>query len=65
MTLKTKGKYLPTVNCLIGNEEMSGEELADNVVAVLDALGKKVSDTNVRNAYVKATMGGSFKIEAR
>jgi large subunit ribosomal protein L1 len=65
ITLKTKGKYLPTVNCIIGNEELSAEELADNVMAVLEALNKKIADTNMRSVFVKTTMGKAFKLEAR
>lgn len=63
--LRTKGKYLPTVNCLVGNEEMTSDDLADNIVAVLEALNKKVADLNVKSVYVKTSMGKAFKIEAR
>jgi large subunit ribosomal protein L1 len=65
IALRTKGKYLPTLNCLVGNEGMTPDQLADNVVTVLEALTKKVADPNVRSAFVKATMGKAFKIEAR
>ncbi len=60
--LKTKGNYLPVLHCIVGNEEMSIEEIAENVLAVLDALKTKVSEKQIKSIYVKATMGPSFKV---
>ncbi|MEM3400249.1 MAG: 50S ribosomal protein L1 [Candidatus Micrarchaeia archaeon] len=62
VVLKTKGKYLPVVHCLIGSENMSVEQLADNLEAVLDAVKKAVGEGKIRSAYVKLTMGKPHRV---
>jgi large subunit ribosomal protein L1 len=59
--LRSKGKYLPVLHCLIGNENMSVPEINDNASAVLDVLNKKYSETSISSVYVKLTMGKAFK----
>jgi len=68
--LKSKGKYLPVAQCLIGTENMSADDLAENAYAVYDALKSKVGgDFFIRSMYVKLSMGrpvkvGEVKVEA-
>ncbi len=61
-----KGKFMPVVQLLIGNEKNKDEELADNALAVYNAvmpvLEKK--QHSVKNAFVKLTMGPCVKIGA-
>jgi large subunit ribosomal protein L1 len=59
--LRSKGKYLPVLHCIIGNENMSVNELKENAYAVLDALRKKYGETSIASVYVKLTMGKAFK----
>jgi len=58
-----KGKYLPVVHAPIGTVEMSEDDLAENAMAVYNAVLKKIpSDQNIRSIYVKTTMGPSVKV---
>ncbi len=59
--LRSKGKYLPVLHCIIGNENMSKEEIIENASAVLEVLGKRYSETSISSVYVKLTMGKAFK----
>ncbi|MBI4399986.1 hypothetical protein HY570_04520 [Candidatus Micrarchaeota archaeon] len=60
--LKSKGKYLPVAQCLVGTEKMEVNDLADNVEAVVDAVKNKVGEQSIKSAYVKLTMGKPVKI---
>ncbi len=59
--LRSKGKYLPVLHCIIGNENMNKEEITENASAVLDVLRKKYGETTITSVYVKLTMGKAFK----
>ncbi len=60
--IRSKGKYLPTVNCLIGNEKMSADQIAENVDSVIDVLAKKVGKQNIKSIYVKLTMSKPVRL---
>ncbi|ASI14050.1 50S ribosomal protein L1p [Candidatus Mancarchaeum acidiphilum] len=60
--IRSKGKYLPTINCLIGNEKMSADQIAENVDSVVDALAKKVGKQNIKSIYVKLTMSKPVRL---
>lgn len=60
--IKSKGKYLPVVHCLVGTENMAAEELADNIEAVLDAVKAKTGEQRIKSVYVKLTMGKPHRI---
>ncbi len=61
VSIKTKGKYLPTVHVLIGRESMPPEHLLDNLQAVVEAIEKKIPEHQVASIYVKTTMGPAVK----
>jgi large subunit ribosomal protein L1 len=59
-----KGKYMPVVHASIGNEKMPLEQLAENILAVYNAIlptleGEK---NNIRSVFVKKTMGPAVQI---
>jgi large subunit ribosomal protein L1 len=60
--IKSKGKYLPVAHCLVGTENMSAEELADNIDAVLEAVKAKTGEQRIKSVHVKLTMGKPHKI---
>ncbi len=61
--LATRGKFLPTIHCFIGTEDMSVDELLENAEAVLDAIKTKVPEGNIKSIYFKLTMGKAAKLE--
>lgn len=60
--LQTKGKYLPTVQCFVGTEEMEAEELNENILEVFERVKTKISTGNIKSAFVKLTMGKPVRI---
>ncbi|MFA6049327.1 MAG: 50S ribosomal protein L1 [Candidatus Micrarchaeia archaeon] len=64
MNIKSKGKYLPCVHCIVGKESMPEEQIIENVTAVLDAIKRKVADPQIKSVYIKTTMGKPVKIAA-
>ena len=60
--IQTKGKYLPTVQALIGTEEMSVDKLLENAEAVLNEIKKKIPEGNIKSIYFKLTMGKPVKV---
>ncbi len=60
--IRSKGKYLPTVHCLVGTEKMPLGEIAANIDEVVNAVVKKVGKHNIRSVYVKLTMSEPLKL---
>ncbi len=60
--IQTKGKYLPTVHAMIGEETMKEDELVDNAEAVLNEIKKKVPEGNIKSIYFKLTMSKPVKM---
>ena len=60
--IRSKGKYLPTVHCMVGTEKMKPEELAANIDEVLASVLKKVGKEHMKSVYVKFTMGKPLKL---
>lgn len=64
-SVRIKLKDSPVIQCLVGNEEMEDEKIAENIETVLKVLEGKLPKgfNNVRKVYVKLTMGSPVKIE--
>jgi len=54
----------PYVHCIVGRESMSDEEVAQNIEAVVNALTRELKRGmgNIKNIYLKLTMGDSIKL---
>jgi large subunit ribosomal protein L1 len=63
INIKTKGKYLPVLHCIVGKENMTSDQIAENILAVMEGLKKKLSDTQIDSLYIKLTMGKPFKVK--
>jgi len=63
VSINTRDK--PSFKVLVGTENMSDEELAENIEAVLNTVSRKYEKGlyHVKNAYTKLTMGPSVPIE--
>ncbi|MCX8199900.1 MAG: 50S ribosomal protein L1 [Candidatus Micrarchaeota archaeon] len=62
VVLRSRGKYMPVINVPVGTEDMSPDDILENVTAVLDAVRGKVSDAGIKNVYLKLTMGVPKKV---
>jgi large subunit ribosomal protein L1 len=60
--LSMKGKALPTVQALIGHENQSIEQLYENANTILEAIKKKINQSNIKSIYFKLTMGKPVKV---
>ena len=60
--IRNKGKYLPTVHCVVGKEDMPIEKIAENIDRVLEDVIRKVGKQNVKSVYVKLTMSKPMKL---
>jgi large subunit ribosomal protein L1 len=65
VNLKTKGKNLPSVHCIVGKETMNPNELVENILAVLEAVEKVVPEPKIKSVFVKTTMGKAVKVGAQ
>jgi len=66
-TVKIDMKKAAVVQALIGSETMSDEDIADNALAILSVIERKYERglAQVKNVYVKTTMGKPVKVEVR
>jgi large subunit ribosomal protein L1 len=62
ISIRSRGKYLPTVHCIIGREDMDSALIADNVLAVLEAIEKKIPEQKMASMFIKTTMGKPVRI---
>ncbi len=59
-----KGKFMPVVQSRIGNEEMKDNELAENVLAIYNAVLAALpgKEQNIKSVFLKLSMGPPIKI---
>jgi large subunit ribosomal protein L1 len=54
--LRSRGKYLPTVHCMIATEDMTPKDIYENASEVVSAVSKKVGQNRIRSVYLKLSM---------
>ncbi|MCL4403309.1 MAG: hypothetical protein M1500_03930 [Candidatus Marsarchaeota archaeon] len=62
ITLRSKGKNLPTAHCSVGTESMPVDKIAANVDAVFNTVAKKVGKQNIKSMYIKMTMSKPLRL---
>lgn len=63
-TVVLRSRDKPLVHCIVGKEEMSDEDVAQNIEAVMTNLTRatKRGFANIRSVFLKLTMGESVKV---
>ncbi len=62
VVVKTGGKFLPTVHCPIGTEDMEPKKIFENMQEVLNNIIAKTGKNNIKSVYVKLTMSKPLKL---
>ncbi len=62
ITIKSKGRFLPTVHCVVGSEDMKPEEIFENIKEVINNISKKVSPNHLKSIYVKLSMSKPLRL---
>jgi large subunit ribosomal protein L1 len=60
--IRNKGKFLPTVHCVVGSEKMDARKTYDNIKEVVGSVTKKAGAHHIRSVYVKLTMSRPLKL---
>ncbi|AJF59996.1 MAG: hypothetical protein J4224_01395 [Candidatus Diapherotrites archaeon] len=62
-----KGKFMPLVHVTVGREKDEDRKVADNVIAVFNAVvqGLEKREQNIKSVYLKLSMGPPIKIGAK
>jgi large subunit ribosomal protein L1 len=59
-----KGKFMPVVHTVVGKEDMKDEEIVENMLVVYETVRESLPQKkqNIKNIYLKMTMGSPVKI---
>jgi len=59
-----KGKFMPLVQTVIGNEKMTDEQLSENGLTVVEAVVKELprKQQNLKSVFIKESMGPPIKL---
>jgi len=63
-TIKITAKTVPIIQCMVGTEASTAEDIIENVQEIFKQLESKLPNgkNNIKNAYLKLTMGKPVKI---
>lgn len=63
-TIRVRSKDRTTFHCMIGKEDMSHEDLAENINMILQRIESKLERgrMNIKSAYISSTMGVSVRV---
>ncbi len=62
IAIKNRGRFLPTVHCVVGSEKMEARKIYDNIKEVMTDVDKAVGSNRIRSVYVKLTMSKPLKL---
>lgn len=60
--IRNKGKYLPTVHCVVGTEQMPQEQISANIDETIGEFAKKPGKQNIRSVFIKLTMSKPVRL---
>ncbi|MBN2251604.1 MAG: 50S ribosomal protein L1 [Candidatus Altiarchaeota archaeon] len=60
--VRIRSKKNPTIQAPVGVEDMDADDLAENVLAVIDAVERQIPKEKIHSVYLKATMGPVIKL---
>jgi large subunit ribosomal protein L1 len=60
--IRSKGKYLPTVHCMVATENMDVNAIAANIDEVVNAIIKRIGKQHIRSVYAKLTMSKPIRL---
>jgi large subunit ribosomal protein L1 len=61
-TVRVKSKKLPTVQAPVGTEDMSPQDISENMLAVYNAVERVIHKDSIHSMYVKTTMGEAVRV---
>jgi large subunit ribosomal protein L1 len=61
-TVKVKTKKLPNVQVPVGTEDMSADDLAENIIAVYTSIERIIPKDHISSLFVKTTMGKAVRV---
>lgn len=62
INIRNKGKFLPTIHCVVGTEDLEPRKIFENVNEVVNVVAKKVGQNRIKSIYVKLTMSKPVKL---
>lgn len=62
ISIKNKGKFLPTVHCVVGSEKMESRKIYDNIKEVVSGVDRAVGANRIRSVFVKLTMSKPMRL---
>ncbi|HDH41043.1 MAG TPA: 50S ribosomal protein L1 [Candidatus Altiarchaeales archaeon] len=62
-TVRIRSKKNPTVNVPVGTEDMKPEDLAENILAVMNGIERQIPPDKIRSVYFKTTMSHAIRLD--
>ncbi len=62
VNIVTRGKFLPTVHCVVGSESMESKQIAENVDSVMKAVSDSAGNQNIKSVYIKLSMSPPMRL---
>ncbi len=61
-SIRIRSKKNPTIHALVGTENMSSDDLADNILAILSGIERHIPGDKIRSIYLKYTMSEPVRL---
>jgi len=62
-TITIQSKKNPTIHAPIGTETMSAKDLAENAAAVMNTIGRQITEDKIKSVYITTTMGEAVRVD--